>query len=480
MADQPNIVLIVVDQWRGDALGASGHPFAETPHLDVLARTGYNFSRAYSACPSCIAARAGLMTGLKPARHGYVGYQDGLNWEYPVTLPGTLSAAGYHTQCVGKMHVYPERNLLGYHNVVLHDGYLHYARSQHEDFGRIDDYTPWLRERVGAHYADYCDTGVGCNGYAVRPWIYDEMLHPTSWVTTQSIDFLRRRDPSKPFFLTASYHRPHPPLDPPAHCLERFLNKPLPPIPMGDWVDHELPVCHGVDSPVPWDAAQIDLARRAYYAQLFHIDLQVNRLTMALHEAGVLGNTVLAFVADHGDLLYDHNHVAKALPYEGSARVPLILRLPGGIWQASAGAAALDAPVELSDLFPTFCELAGIDTPAGLDGRSLLPLTRGESTGRRAWLHGEHTAGDRSNHWLTDGHAKYAWFSQTGRELLFDLDDDPRECHNLAADQPQRLASWRARLVEELAARPEEFVRDGELVVGRPLRSALPWAGRGA
>lgn len=476
---RPNILFVCVDQWRGDALGVAGHPVAETPHLDALARTGYRFTRAYSSCPSCVAARAGIMTGLRPARHGFVGYRDGIRWEYPTTLPRTLAEAGYHTQCVGKMHVWPERNLLGFHNVLLHDGYLHHARRAHQDHGRIDDYLPWLRERCAAAYADYVDTGLGCNGYVARPWVYDEHLHPTSWVTSQGIDFLRRRDPTRPFFLMLSYHRPHPPLDPPRWYLDRFAGKDLPPIPVGDWVEHELPAHRGIDSPVPLDPAQIDLARRAYCAQLAHIDQQLNRMLMALWEHDLLGETAILFVSDHGEMLYDHHHVAKALPYEGSARVPFLFRPPTGMWDG-APAGVVDQVVELRDIFPTCCELAGITPPPHLDGRSILPLCRGEAAGWRADLHGEHYAGRESNHWLTDGREKYAWFSQTGRELLFDLIEDPQERHDLAAARPERIAYWRERLAAELAGRPEGYVRDGRLVVGAEPRPTLDHAGRGA
>ena len=77
------------------------------------------------------------------------------------------------------------------------------ARSEQREFGLIDDYIPWLREKLGASYADYVDTGVGCNGYVVRPWVYDDMLHPTSWVTTQGIDFLRTTRYDKAFLFDA-------------------------------------------------------------------------------------------------------------------------------------------------------------------------------------------------------------------------------------------------------------------------------------
>ena len=205
---RPNILFICVDQWRADALSLAGHPVAETPHLDRLARDGINFTQAYASTPTCVPARATIFTGLSPRHTGFVGYNDRIDWRYDATMPGLLADAGYHTQCVGKMHTHPSRNLMGFHNVILHDGYLHRERAKRDDYGLVDDYTPWLREHLGPQ-ADYIDTGVGCNGYAARPWVYDEMLHPTSWVTTQSIDFVRRRDPTKPFFLMMSYHRPH-------------------------------------------------------------------------------------------------------------------------------------------------------------------------------------------------------------------------------------------------------------------------------
>ncbi|HHX42032.1 MAG TPA: arylsulfatase [Armatimonadetes bacterium] len=478
-SERPNLLLICVDQWRGDSLGVAGHPVVETPHLDALAQTGALFTQAYSACPSCIAARSALFTGLSPRRHGFVGYRDGVHWQYPVTLAGTLASAGYHTQCVGKMHVYPERNLMGFHNVVLHDGYLHFARSQHRDHGLIDDYLPWLREKLGDPNVDYTDTGIGCNGYAVRPWIYDDRLHPTSWVTTQGIDFLRRRDPSRPFFLMLSYHRPHPPLDPPRCFLERYLRKDLPPLPVGDWVDHELPALRGLDSPVPRDPEQIDLARRAYYAQLSHIDQQINRMVVALHEYGLLHDTAILFTSDHGDMLYDHNYIAKSLPYDGSCRVPFILHLPGkGVWDGKPGQ-QIDAPVELRDIFPTLCDLAGVPIPEGLDGASVLPLLRGEERGWREYLHGEHAAGQQSNHWMTDGREKYAWFSQTGCEQLFEIATDPQERHDLAPLRQDRVAFWRRKLARELDGRPEGFVQEGKIVVGRPVSSTLAHAGVG-
>ena len=475
---RPNILFIMVDQWRADCLGFTGHPVVETPHLDRLAHEGVNFTQAYSATPTCVPARAALLTGLSGRHNGFVGYNDRVPWHYDVTMPGLLADAGYHTQCVGKMHVEPARNLMGFHNVVLHDGYLHRERGKRDDYALVDDYTPWLREKLGQSTVDYIDSGIGCNGYAARAWPYDEMLHPTSWVTTQSIDFLRRRDPTKPFFLMMSYHRPHPPLDPPEYYLNHYRHKELPPLSMGDWAPETLPV-RGFDSPIPTSPAEIDLARRAYYAQVSHIDHQLNRMFMALYESGVLDNTVILFTADHGEMLYDHNMVAKGTPFDSSARLPFILRLPKNS-SHQVSQQEVDQVVELRDLLPTFCELANADVPDHIDGQSILPLCQGETAEWRNYLHGEHTSGAEggANQWLTDGHEKYIWFTQTGRELLFDLDEDPTELRDLVTARPEQVAMWRARLMEELAGREEGFVQDGELVVGRPQSPTLVSVGR--
>lgn len=473
--DAPNILLIIADQWRGDCLGSQGHPVVRTPHLDEMAAQGISFSRAYSASPTCVAARAALFTGMHQRNHGFVGYNDQQRWTYPVTLPRTLARAGHHTQCVGKMHVSPARSLIGFHNVVLHDGYLHRDRI-------MDDYSHWFKGRRGSLDADYSDTGLGCNGYVVHPWPYEEMEHPSAWVTTESIRFLQRRDPSKPFFLMTSYHRPHPPLDPPRSSWRRYRNIEMPEAPVGDWAEHSQQTRGALDSPVPNSPGERADAKRAYYAQISFIDNQMNRLFMALHEHKVRENTIIIFTSDHGDMLYDHRFIAKALPFEGSSRIPLLFYFPPALREKYGieGGRRISNIVELRDIFPTLCDLAGVPVPDTVDGHSLLPMLRGGSAGAgsrasevREYLHGEHSFGDLSNHWLRGEGEKYCWFSQSGRELLFNLEDDPRECHDLSRERPKRLQFWRERLIHELEGREEGYVRNGELLTGVQPRAVL-------
>lgn len=469
--EQPNVLLITCDQLRGDCLGIE-HPVVETPNLDRLTRTGTVFQRAYSAVPSCIAARAAILTGMHQANHGRIGYQDGVTWEYPVTLPGEFSRAGYHTQGVGKMHFHPSRSLCGFHNVVLHDGYLHTNRTIDKPYENYDDYVSWLRQQTGKEF-DLIDHGIGCNAWVARPWHLDEYLHPTNWVVTQSIDFLRRRDPTKPFFLWMSFVRPHAPLDPPQVYFDQYIHQDLPLPPIGDWADREDTERWGL---VPdtrkglINKRALHRAMAAYYALITHIDHQIGRFLESLFEARELDNTIILFTSDHGELLGDHNLFRKALPYEGSARVPFVLHLPG-----RNGAGPVNNPVELRDVLPTLLDAARLPIPDGVDGRSVLPLLQAQQAPWREYVHGEHAYGEDSNHYLVSSSEKYVWYSQTDKEQLFDLKADPKELVDLAKD-PQwapRLQYWRRKLVEELTDREEGYSNGQELIAGRPAKACL-------
>lgn len=475
MTDQPNVLLIMADQWRGDCLSIDGHPTVQTPYLDQLAGDGARFRRAYAATPTCIPARASLLTGMSQRSTGRVGYQDGVPWDYPVTMAGEFTRHGYQTEAVGKMHVFPERSQMGFQHVVLHDGFLHYARNRSRDYTLVDDYIPWLRERYGPT-ADYFDHGVNCNSYVARPWDKPEHLHPTNFVTAQAIDFLRRRDTRKPFFLYVSYHRPHPPYDPPAWAFEQYVGQEMPAPPIGDW--HERfagyaslgrPDSHYLAA----DPRMLQRARAGYYGHMTHIDQQLNRLIEVLHEYRQRDNTYICFVSDHGEMLGDHNLYRKAYPYEGSARVPLILKGPDGSGIGAGG--AHDQLIELRDIMPTLLDCAGLPVPETVEGRSFLPIARGAAPAWRADLHGEHTLFGQSIQWVTDGHMKYVWFSGDGHEQLFDLDRDPQELRDLAGEAAaaDALGHWRGRLIAALAGREEGFTDGSALIPGRPVQPCL-------
>lgn len=471
MDTRPNLILLMADQFRGDCLGIDGHPDVQTPHLDALTAEGVRFPNAYSACPSCVPARACLYTGMSQAHARRVGYEDGVSWDYPHTLAGELARAGYYTQCVGKMHVHPLRTNLGFHDVRLHDGYLGAYRRPDipacEDQRRADDYYWWLRGELGAA-ADPGDTGIDCNSWVARPWIYEEKYHPTNWAASECLDFLRRRDRSMPFFLMASFVRPHPPLDAPQCYFDLYDHKELAPPWRGDWnfEDRAQQARYSYNAQTsPLDPEALRRMRVGYYACITHLDHQIGRLLTALTEEGLMDNTVILFVSDHGEMLGDHLLFRKAKPFQGSARIPLFLSGP----ERLVGRGVRGDLAELRDVMPTLLELAGAPVPGTVDGQSLL------HSGARPYLHGEHALGEDSMHFIVTPADKFVWYSQTGRELYFDLERDPHETHNAIADPGcvSRADQLRRLLIRELAGR-EEGYSDGEhLIVGRPPQNVL-------
>ncbi len=482
MNDKPNIILVCVDQMRGDAMSGAGNPIVKTPYLDQLAATGTTFDNAYSATPTCVPARVALFTGMGQESHGRYGYRDGVPFSkaYPTTLPGVLRDNGYQTQAIGKMHVYPERDRIGFEDVKLHDGFLHFARRMNgRNLAAIDDYLTWLRRQPGMAAAAETDHGVGCNSMMARPWDKPEAYHPTSWIGSEAVDWLYRRDPTVPFFLYLSFHRPHAPYDPPQWAMDQYLDEDLPEPPVGEWtkafeafrIDFLAEPMHGKQKP--------EVRRRAlaaYYGLITQIDYQLNRLVEALSDFNLVDNTAFVFVSDHGDMMGDHNFYRKTVGYEGSAHVPFIVRLPGGRYVSPR----VDQVVELRDIMPTILDIAGVEIPDTVDGASVLPLMRGEDVEWRSDIHGEHTYemnGWESMHWVTDGHRKFCWWTGSGIQQFFDLDEDPQELVNLVDDEgrAEEVADWRGRLIGHLRDREEGFVVDGELVSGRPVVNEAAW-----
>lgn len=472
MSKLPNILLIMTDQMRGDCMGIAGHHDVKTPYLDNLAASGTIFPNAYTAVPSCISARCALHTGLSQDHHGRVGYRDRVDWNYKTTLAGELSKAGYYTQCVGKMHVHPLRNNMGFHNIELHDGYLGAYRSSNtpmfEHQSIADDYLYWLKTQLGID-RDLTDTGIEVNSFLARPWPYEEKYHPTNWVTDRSIDFLRRRDRSVPFFLMTSYVRPHPPFDAP-QCFFDMYNHELTPPSIGDWADKERLERNGrfVDADTGSSDPEImKLAQIGYYACISHVDNQIGRLVNALIEDGCYGDTVIIFCSDHGELLGDHHTFRKTRPYQGSVHIPMIVTHCGKL-RNRVGRVS-DQLVELRDILPTVLEIANHPLPNGIDGRSML------EDNHREYLHGEHSGGDIGNQYIVTKKDKLCWLTQSGELLYFDLQNDPHELHNLIDDESckDRIDYLKSLLISELKGREEGYSDGTRLILGCSERAIL-------
>jgi len=467
MNDKPNILFIIAEQQRGDCLGVEGHPVLQTPNLDGIAARGVRFSRFYSACPSCIAARRSILCGQSPQTHGIVGYRESTEWDPPTTLPQALRDNGYQTWIVGRsMHQHPPRRRLGYDDMEL---FLRRGSC---------DYAEWLNTVGPKDSGGWFGGGVMHNDWTAKPWHLDEHLHHTNWTVSRALRFLERRDPSCPFFLTVSFIAAHPPLQPPAFYLERYLRTGVPDPVIGDWAE---PPESGRDRSVGdlVSAHKVNLtgeallsARAGYYGLINHMDDQLRRLINPVVGIDKLTgrNTIIVFTSDHGEMLGDHYMWRKSVAYEPSARVPFLAAAPDrfGLKQSSV----VDLPATHADIMPTLLDMAGIDIPDTVEGQSLLPLMQGRETPWREYLHIEHAPRHQA---LTDGREKYIWSPSDGREQLFDLTHDPNECSDLAGSPEcaDRLAGWRASLLKELKDRPEDFTDGKRLIPGRPYRALM-------
>lgn len=458
---KPNILLIMTDQQRADCLGVAGHPVLLTPSLDNIAHNGVRFTRAYSTCPSCIAARRSLLSGQFPKTHGIVGYHSGVEWQLPPTLPQILRDNGYETVLVGRsMHQYPQRRRMGFDRMRI-----------------TDEYRDWLDRLAPPHSGGWFGGGVMHNDWTARPWPLAEHLHFTNWTVETALEEFHRRDPACPLFMVVSFIAPHPPLQPPAFYLERYLRTGGPDPIIGDWETAPDPAGHPGDTVAPnainLTGEALRSARAAYYGSINHVDDQIRRLlngiTGITHQPP--GNTITLFTSDHGEMLGDHYRWRKQVPFESSANIPLLVQAPArfGIKPGQC----LDQPVALEDVMPTLLDLAGCAIPKTVEGRSLLPLMCGAAGPWRRYLSIQHAPEHQS---LTDGREKFIWMVASGRELFFDLVKDSGERHNLIDDPraAKRVARWRNRLITELKGRPEGFTDGKRLIPGRPFSALLP------
>ena len=454
MPHRPNILLVTVDHWPGSLLGIAGHREIQTPTLDQLARNGVLFSRAYTECPVCIPARRTLLTGTCPRTHGDRSFIVDLRLPAVPTIAEVFSNHGYQCYAVGKLHVYPPRARAGFHDAML-------CEEGRPQYGPTDDYEIYLGDQglVGQQFLH----GMSNNDYVCRPWHLEERHHVTNWTSREMARMIQRRDPTRPSFWYLSYTHPHPPLVPPQYCLDVYRDIEIGQPKLGNWPRHpdRMPSRMNnrlIDSE-RYSDTMVRTARQAFYALCTHIDHQLRVVVGTLREEGLLDQTVIMFLADHGDMLGDHGLWAKRLFYEGSARVPMILvPLPGDTEVKCGGTD--NRLVGLQDVMPTLLGLAGLSIPETVDGLSMV------GSERRPWLYGEYGEGFEATRMVHEGRYKLIYFAAGNRLQLFDLDEDPHELTDLI-DSAEH-AAVRERLCQiligQLYGEDLEWLEQGQLV----------------
>lgn len=402
---RPNIILLLTDDQRFDAIGALGNPHIRTPNLDRLVRSGFVFQNAYcmgSNVPAvCLPSRNMLLSG-----RAYFRYERYASGSDP-NLVDSLRQAGYLTWHYGKRG-----------NTAL-------QIQERFEFSRyLDDQADRVSGEPGREIVDH------------------------------AIAFLRSRPRERPFFLYLAFANPHDPRVAAPRYLRLYRPEKIP-LPKNYLPEHpfdngELKVRDELLAPWPRTPEEIRRHLHEYYAVISGLDFHIGRLLRALEELDLYRNTLFVFSSDNGLALGSHGLMGKQSLYEHSMKVPLVLAGPGIPRGQSA------ALVYLLDVYPTLLDHIGAPIPSGLDGRSLKPILTGQVRAVRETLFTAYRDVQRA---IRDERWKLIIYPRIGRAQLFDLRRDPEETRDLSADPRQapvieqlrqRLQQWQNRLGDKL------------------------------
>ncbi len=414
-----NVVLILTDDQRFDALGCMGHPFLETPHLDALARDGALCENAFVTTALCSPSRASILTSLYAHAHGVLDNVTELPDSIP-TFPRELQKAGYETAFMGKWHMGGARD------------------TPRPGFDR------WVSFRGQGVYNDPV---LNVDGERV-----ERKGYLTDILTDYAEEFLRRPR-EKPFFLFLSHKAVHAHFEPADRHRGCYADRQFPhPASMADtpenyagkpaWVKAQRNSWHGVDGMYNKEF-DFDKFARDYAETARSVDDSVGRVMEALREQGLLESTLVLFMSDNGFLFGEHGLIDKRCMYEPSIRVPLLAHCPELI---PPGTRPRQMALNI-DVAPTILEAAGCSVPESFQGRSFLSALRGESTpGREAFLY--EYFWERSFPQTptvlgvrTDRYKLMQYHGVWDKYEMYDVENDPDEMHNLLGDFVQTTES---------------------------------------
>lgn len=376
-AKRPNILWIMLDDGRADAVGCYGKKWAKTPNLDRLAERGVRFAAAIVQNPVCVPSRTSMKTGHYCSTFGItaMGKPPALPGKYMDSatpdLPNLLNAwkqIGITPFNVGKTHAFQKDWLRKGDATALVDFLAKpRGREAQKKFDEAKDF-------------DYRPVNIKTHGWMIGGIVPYAPEDTQTWrlgdLGVKALEELAAKD--EPFFLRVSFHAPHVPcrvpkeyfidpatIDLPLPTEEELKSKPR-------FEREQLRVYAGG---LDLTKEQIDICRGTYYGMVSLVDAQVGRLVEVLKESGKLANTIIAFNSDQGFQLGEHGLWKKRVLYEQNVCVPFILSCPALLPQHRV----IDEPVEMIDFVPTLMDLTGLDVPKNIPGRSLMPLITGKT-----------------------------------------------------------------------------------------------------
>lgn len=438
-----NVLFLMSDEHSPHAAGCLGNRIVKTPAIDSLAREGALFTAAYCQNPICVPSRASFVTGRMPSNVGVFGNDGGLRGDV-VTMADVFKQAGYSAAWFGKTHWGGDPRF-----------YSPRPREAAEELAqrRAGKETERSRLPKDATVADWPATAEG-----------------DTITKEQALRFLKEsRD--RPFFAGVSFVKPHFPFVVQEEYYRMYRDSVDIPRVTAKMIE-ELPEVSKRERETYGFASvtesQMRKARAIYYGMVTYIDDQLRDILRTLDELGLREKTIILYTADHGELAGEHGLWYKNSFYEAGAGIPFIWSFPKAIPKG----VRIGAPVMNMDIFPTLCDLCGLTKPVGLEGRSLLPLMKGQEDGRDRHALAESFRGGFASRMIRTDRWKYCYFHED-REQLFDVRNDPAEERNLAGSAAHRteMASLKARALK--GWNRDGFFEKKKGQAGRPLAEKL-------
>lgn len=447
-----NIILITTDQQRFDTIQALGNKNIFTPHLNYLVTQGISYTRCYADCPICVPSRTTIMTGKKGYESGVVSNANHQNFMEDMTnqrktLPAILTDNGYQTKAMGKMHFEPARACYGFESMRLPLDYM-------REYDKKSSVS-----RPKAHGVGECEIEPVISTVDIKDSI-------TTWTVDGSIDFIETRDPLRPFFLWTSFTKPHPPFDPCKDFWDLYQNISMPDAVYGDWskdIDNvPIGLIEGAFENTNvhlFSEEQLKASKRAYYAMITQLDYSLGLLFGCLRENNLFENTWIIFTSDHGEMLGDHHMAQKNLFLEGASHIPMIIVPPkNSNYKRNEIKAYL---AKINDVYPTILAMANIEKPENITGKNLLELDE-----ERIFY-----GNSLNKHFcIIKDNIKLIYCSRGDVKLLFDLNEDKMEQHNLINDKNYKHIEeelWKL-LIEHTKKYTPELLENDYFITSEP------------
>lgn len=469
----PNVLFIMTDQQRWDAMRCAGNLEIKTPNMDRIAREGVRFTNAYSACPVSVPARTAILTGCTIFNNKVLDNNDVESDSVPriSSFDQVLADNGYHTEYYGKWHA-PYQFALKYRNTVKTTNKDKHAQNVQSNVDAFREYLTKFfgeaRKPVEGELTDYMSLrpykALDVDGRFGQIQLFEPNGKPakskgdsqannigvfnsesnaslTAFEGHEALEALKAMPADRPFSLTCSFGPPHPPFIAPKEYVEKYaLNE----LSVPQSITDDLKNAPYSFSTQAADARfrnpeMIKQLKWVYYAMVTQVDDWVGKLLNELDRKGIADNTLVVFVSDHGEMLGDHGLVSKMKMYEGSAHVPLLMRYPKVIPRGKK----VEIPVSHHDIFATILDYTRMNTPKN-DGRSLRKLIDGKKDSVDYAVSVWGAINNGGPFMIRQGDWKMIVYLQMNDKkpkfpnALYNLKTDPMEMKNLIGSNPDK------------------------------------------